>query len=156
MKKLCETRLWDLNVIFYPLLYIKRFWDGEKILDETHFVESKYTFKIIMSRQLCNIFNKKMYKWIINILRNSLSLKDVPIDHRKIILLIATKSGTGKPISRQIISYYLTLANYVLFSEMPDPKFTQQLIASVFMRERLINHVFRFRAKNLCGCRVGI
>ena len=89
-----SKKFWDENdgtkrdfIYFHKFL---NFYD-DLLLEETNFVCPKYLSCTILRRQMVNVFGRKLYSWIFDLFKTSISLKDVFIDHRKIIFLIDTE-----------------------------------------------------------------
>ena len=89
---------------------------------------------------MCEIFDKPIHQWIIELFANYLSTKtkdeSKKLGYRFILPIVDTIGSSGKTIISQLFSYHLEFSNYLVITYISGAKDTQEILRAVSTNKR--------------------
>ena len=82
------------------------------------FIYPKYPFWITMPSKLAEVFDEKIYNWILDIFCRPLSIPSDKESYRNLILLNDRDDNSEKSLIGRMLRYQFDLTNYILTKEI--------------------------------------
>ena len=105
------------------------------------FLTPKYLTKVLLRRQMCEIFDKPIHQWMIKLFANYLSVKPndefKKLGYRSILFIVDTIGSFGKMIISQF--YQLELSNYLVMNYIPEAKASQEILRAVSTNKKFLS-----------------